>query len=150
MAPPSRLPRRAVITAALAVAVTIPLAGATGPAAAGPPGGADFTLTILHNNDGESKLLGAPGQPDFGGIARFVTLVDELRKSAVVGVPGAGQSGSADGTAGQADHAEGDHPAEEPRHEEAERVEAGHRAIGVDEDLTGPLETLLLALDGGG
>jgi 2',3'-cyclic-nucleotide 2'-phosphodiesterase (5'-nucleotidase family) len=93
MAPPSRLPRRAVLTAALAVAVTIPLAGATGPAVAGPPGAADFTLTILHNNDGESKLLGAPGQPDFGGIARFVTLVDDLRRAATTGRPGPGHAG---------------------------------------------------------
>lgn len=51
----------------------------------------DFTLTILHNNDGESKLLGAPGQPDFGGIARFATLVDQLRDG---GERGRGKRGS--------------------------------------------------------
>jgi len=38
-----------------------------------------FTLTILHNNDGETKLINAPGQPNFGGAARFATLVDNLR-----------------------------------------------------------------------
>lgn len=44
-----------------------------------------FTLTILHNNDGESHLLNAPGNPDFGGIARFKTLVDDLRADALDG-----------------------------------------------------------------
>jgi 5'-nucleotidase len=39
-------------------------------------------LTLLHNNDGESQLISAPGQPDFGGIARFATLVDQLRSEA--------------------------------------------------------------------
>ncbi len=43
---------------------------------------APVTLTVLHNNDGESQLLNAPGQEDFGGIARFVTLVDNIRESA--------------------------------------------------------------------
>ena len=39
-------------------------------------------LTILHNNDGESQLLFAPGQEDFGGVARFKTLMDNLRDEA--------------------------------------------------------------------
>lgn len=43
-----------------------------------------FTLTILHNNDGESKLISAPGQPDFGGVARFETVVDNLRAESVM------------------------------------------------------------------
>jgi 2',3'-cyclic-nucleotide 2'-phosphodiesterase (5'-nucleotidase family) len=41
-----------------------------------------YTLTILHNNDGESQLINAPGQPDFGGVARFATVVDNLRLEA--------------------------------------------------------------------
>ena len=41
-----------------------------------------FTLTVLHNNDGESQLISAPGQPDFGGVARFKTLMDDLRADA--------------------------------------------------------------------
>ena len=41
-----------------------------------------ITLTVLHNNDGESQLLFAPGQEDFGGAARFKTLVDQLRAEA--------------------------------------------------------------------
>jgi 5'-nucleotidase/UDP-sugar diphosphatase len=41
---------------------------------------ANFTLTVLHNNDGESKLstLGT-SQPNYGGAARFVTKVNELK-----------------------------------------------------------------------
>ncbi len=39
-----------------------------------------FTLTILHNNDGESQLINAgSGLQEFGGVARFKTLVDTLR-----------------------------------------------------------------------
>lgn len=39
-----------------------------------------FRLTILHNNDGESQLINAgSGLEDFGGVARFKTLVDSLR-----------------------------------------------------------------------
>lgn len=45
-----------------------------------------FTLTILHNNDGESQLINAGGDnTDFGGVARFATLVDNLRTEAVDG-----------------------------------------------------------------
>lgn len=41
-------------------------------------------LTILHNNDGESQLINrGAGLEDFGGVARFKTLVDELRADAV-------------------------------------------------------------------
>jgi 5'-nucleotidase / UDP-sugar diphosphatase len=40
---------------------------------------AQYSLTILHNNDGESKLLGLDGLPDYGGVARFASLVNETR-----------------------------------------------------------------------
>ena len=43
---------------------------------------AAIQLTVLHNNDGESQLLFAPGQEDFGGAARFKTLMDNLRSDA--------------------------------------------------------------------
>ena len=39
-----------------------------------------FTLTILHNNDAESELV-ADG--DFGGVARFASLVDALKSDAL-------------------------------------------------------------------
>lgn len=46
----------------------------------------DFWLTILHNNDGESQVINAgSGLEDFGGAARFRTVVDDLRKDAVNG-----------------------------------------------------------------
>ena len=36
-----------------------------------------FVLTVLHNNDAESQLINAgSGLEDFGGVARFKTLVD--------------------------------------------------------------------------
>jgi 5'-nucleotidase/UDP-sugar diphosphatase len=59
----------------------------TGPM--GPPpdtsGVVAFWLTLLHNNDGESQLINAGAdREDFGGIARFATLVDQLRQAAAV------------------------------------------------------------------
>jgi 2',3'-cyclic-nucleotide 2'-phosphodiesterase (5'-nucleotidase family) len=43
-------------------------------------------LTILHNNDGESKLLNAgAGRETYGGVASFKTLVDELKWEATHG-----------------------------------------------------------------
>ncbi|MGD9251839.1 MAG: 5'-nucleotidase C-terminal domain-containing protein [Desulfobacterales bacterium] len=45
-----------------------------------------FQLTVLHNNDGESQLINAgSGVEDFGGIARFATLVRNLRIEALFG-----------------------------------------------------------------
>ncbi len=51
---------------------------------------AQFKLTILHNNDGESKLInaGTGALQDFGGVARFKTLLDSLRaQSDAAGIP---------------------------------------------------------------
>lgn len=77
----STRPLRHVVVLALVVL----LAGLVWPgAAAGAPKKPFFTLTVLHNNDGESKLINAPGQPNFGGIARFATLVDNLRAEAAL------------------------------------------------------------------
>ncbi|MBL9000768.1 MAG: 5'-nucleotidase C-terminal domain-containing protein [Phycisphaerae bacterium] len=46
-------------------------------------GGIDLWLHILHNNDGESKVLPLTGaQSGFGGAARFVTLVNNLKAEA--------------------------------------------------------------------
>ena len=46
----------------------------------------DFYLTVLHNNDGESQVVNAgSGLEDFGGAARFKTLVDDLKWSATHG-----------------------------------------------------------------
>ncbi|MEZ4519828.1 MAG: hypothetical protein R3C44_24365 [Chloroflexota bacterium] len=47
------------------------------------PPTADFRLTILHNNDGESQVINAgPELEDFGGAAVFTTVVNTLRDSA--------------------------------------------------------------------
>ncbi len=43
-----------------------------------------FNLNIFHNNDGESRLVNAGGSnTQFGGVARFKTLLDTLRVQAV-------------------------------------------------------------------
>lgn len=43
----------------------------------------DLRLVILHHNDGESRLVHASGDLlDFGGVARFATLVHDLRSEA--------------------------------------------------------------------
>jgi len=56
------------------------LALLAGSASAMADGDVTFYLTLLHNNDGESQLINAGGdQSDFGGAARFATLVDQLR-----------------------------------------------------------------------
>ncbi len=51
-----------------------------------PPGLQDkvfLRLTLLHNNDSESQLINAGGSlTEFGGVARFVTLVNQLRAEA--------------------------------------------------------------------
>lgn len=46
----------------------------------------DFYLTILHNNDGESQVINVgSGLEDFGGAARFKTVVDNLKWEAIHG-----------------------------------------------------------------
>lgn len=43
-----------------------------------------FTLTVLHNNDGESQLINAgAGLENFGGVARFKTLADQQKQDAL-------------------------------------------------------------------
>ena len=61
-----------------------PAAAATAESQATPtPAPQTFRLTILHNNDGESQLIDAGrDREDFGGVARFATLVAKLRQEA--------------------------------------------------------------------
>ncbi len=40
------------------------------------------TVSIFHNNDAESQLVNASGQPDFGGAARFAGALAALRANA--------------------------------------------------------------------
>ncbi len=61
-----------------AVALLICLFTVSGAVSAG-----EFTLTILHNNDAESRLINAgEGLEDFGGADRFKTLADRLKAEA--------------------------------------------------------------------
>lgn len=66
-----------ILTGALVVPFA-PAASASAPTDT-PDGDAAFTLTLLHGNDPESALLNAPADPDFGGAARYTTLLNELR-----------------------------------------------------------------------
>jgi 2',3'-cyclic-nucleotide 2'-phosphodiesterase (5'-nucleotidase family) len=80
---------RVLAAGGLAATMALTLTGAPAAAHHRHP---DFTLTVLHNNDHESKLVNAPGNPDFGGVARFKTLLDTYRYQATHGRPPAGQS----------------------------------------------------------
>jgi 5'-nucleotidase len=73
---------------ALALVGLLLAALAARPAEAAGDGRATFRLTLLQTNDGESQLLGAPEQPDFGGVARVATLVDQLRAEGSTRAPG--------------------------------------------------------------
>lgn len=87
-----RLLAAAAATGSLALASTV----ATSPAIADSTRSAprpDYTLTILHNNDGESVLLPRViNGVEYGGIARFVSKVDQLESAAVRGRAPAGQA----------------------------------------------------------
>jgi 5'-nucleotidase/UDP-sugar diphosphatase len=91
---PRIAPLFAPFVASLALA---PVAGAVGDSGASVP---DFTLTILHNNDGESSLLPTLRDTDgdgvaetsYGGIARFQRKVDQLRFNSFLGTYDPGES----------------------------------------------------------
>ena len=76
------LPHRRTAFRILSILLVIALLLPSSAAFAAPNNPPFYTLTILHSNDGESKLVNAPGQPDFGGAARFATLVKKLRAEA--------------------------------------------------------------------
>jgi 5'-nucleotidase / UDP-sugar diphosphatase len=83
-----RAPRRTARSAWLVVMLSLALlAGLIAPATAAPgkPGKVDFTLTVLHNNDGESDLLASDDDPDPGAgtISRFGHLLQDLRREAL-------------------------------------------------------------------
>ncbi|MEX2405872.1 MAG: 5'-nucleotidase C-terminal domain-containing protein [Actinomycetota bacterium] len=71
----------AVLLAAGAVAIAPVAEGTSRPEAKAP---VTFWLTIAHNNDGESQLVDAgTGFEEFGGIARFATVVKNLEAEAL-------------------------------------------------------------------
>ncbi|HKJ56513.1 MAG TPA: 5'-nucleotidase C-terminal domain-containing protein [Nitriliruptoraceae bacterium] len=77
---------RARLALSLALAGLVLSMVAAPPSEAGPKG-VDFTLTVLHNNDGESDLLASDSDadPGAGTISRFGWLLDDLRDDALRG-----------------------------------------------------------------
>jgi 5'-nucleotidase len=87
--------RRKTRTRLLLITLLLSLVLTAAPSAAAKGPKVDLWLTVLHNNDGESQLidLGA-GLEDFGGAARFKTLVDDLKWEATHGPRYNGQRGA--------------------------------------------------------
>lgn len=79
--------RQRVLLIGVVLAIAVGAIGAHGfPAAAVRQPKVAFSLTLLHNNDGESQLIDAgEGLEDFGGVARFATVVKNLKKAATKG-----------------------------------------------------------------
>jgi 2',3'-cyclic-nucleotide 2'-phosphodiesterase (5'-nucleotidase family) len=87
---PRAVPRSVLLLASILVLLAGVMWG-TAPAGAAreKPKKALFSLTLLHNNDGESQLIDAgEGLEDFGGVARFATVVKNLKKAAQRGPDG--------------------------------------------------------------
>ena len=87
----TRLPRRWRLGLVALAAALLLLVAPTSTVLGGGfiPPGPSFVLTLLHNDDGESKLLDAgTGLEDFGGVARFATLVEHLRSTPFAGPAG--------------------------------------------------------------
>ncbi|MGD2177160.1 MAG: 5'-nucleotidase C-terminal domain-containing protein [Anaerolineae bacterium] len=84
-----------LITMLLSLLLTVAPSAAVAKGPPDKPPKVDVWLTVLHNNDGESQLidLGA-GLEDFGGAARFKTLVDDLKWEATHGPRYPGQRGA--------------------------------------------------------
>jgi 2',3'-cyclic-nucleotide 2'-phosphodiesterase (5'-nucleotidase family) len=79
---PRRTHRR--IAAAVAAASMASLVAVQAAPAQAAPGPTTYVLTLLHNNDGESKLLAPTTAPasNYGGAARFASLVASLKTQA--------------------------------------------------------------------
>src|SRR5215217_7996058 len=87
--------RRGAVVLTIASA-TLTSGALAGTAAATPPAARpDFTLTILHANDLESSLLPVTGTDGgtYGGVDRFVELIQQQQVAAETGRPGPGQAG---------------------------------------------------------
>jgi 5'-nucleotidase len=78
---------RLLVIAVIAALAALPAAAAaTGKKDKSPSRGGPLELTVLHANDGESKLIDAGvGLEQFGGAARFKTVVDRLEDEALRG-----------------------------------------------------------------
>jgi 5'-nucleotidase len=87
--------RRSTITKTVTVPATalgtVTTPGATPtPAPTTTPAPREFRLTLLHNNDGESKYIVGDSIAGYGGITRFKTILDRLRAEAATDVVPAG------------------------------------------------------------
>ncbi|MGH2699359.1 MAG: bifunctional metallophosphatase/5'-nucleotidase [Actinomycetota bacterium] len=72
-----------IVAALLVTGLTLTVAAPEADAKKNKRNKVSYWLTVLHNNDGESRLIDAGGDlTDFGGVARFATKVKELRKDA--------------------------------------------------------------------
>jgi 2',3'-cyclic-nucleotide 2'-phosphodiesterase (5'-nucleotidase family) len=80
---PGRRILSAIVAAVLVAGLMLTVAAPEADARKDNPNRVAYWLTVLHNNDGESRLIDAGGDlTDFGGVARFATKVDELRRAA--------------------------------------------------------------------
>ncbi|MDQ3408721.1 MAG: bifunctional metallophosphatase/5'-nucleotidase, partial [Actinomycetota bacterium] len=74
------------LSLSLSLSLALALATIAALAAAAPAAAQErFTLTVLHHNDGESQLVnaGSGELEEFGGVAKFETLVRERRRNAL-------------------------------------------------------------------
>lgn len=100
--PRGGLARAIAVTSVAALAFGVPTAAAASPDRHAHGGSYGhhrpaFTLTILHNNDSESQILGTAGDVDgdgtvgndeeraYGNVARFATVVEQQRQKAIRG-----------------------------------------------------------------
>src|SRR5215210_5049845 len=75
-------------------AVLLVVAGMLAATAQANSGRPHYRLTVLHNNDGESKITaaGSGALAQYGGMARFATVVDKLRAEALADPDGKGEA----------------------------------------------------------
>ncbi|MFY9487110.1 MAG: 5'-nucleotidase C-terminal domain-containing protein [Solirubrobacterales bacterium] len=78
-----------------AIIVTIALLSVVASASAVVATERPMRLTLLHNNDGESKLASGSSMAGYGGAARFKTVTDRLRAAADARVTNSQTSGAA-------------------------------------------------------
>jgi 5'-nucleotidase/UDP-sugar diphosphatase len=80
----SRMIRKSIISVSLAVVLMVAGFGGAVTADSACKGDVPYTLTILHNNNGESALMNVGGGlEDFGGAARFATVVHREKVAAL-------------------------------------------------------------------
>lgn len=109
----TQAPRRGAVAVIAAAALVVAGSVGTTTASAAPPDGKGrpaaqpatkaqpaqsprtaFTLTLAHNNDGESALTPSViDGAEYGGVARFASVVDRLERSSTTGRPAPGQAG---------------------------------------------------------